>query len=119
MGEIADMMLDGTLCEACGEYIGEGEGFPRYCSEECARNRGVGLEEKPKRKEQIRLARSPIVKCPICGKMTRGLEQHTRDKHGKPEKHDKEGPEKKQDGAGPTKPKKSAPIPKPERPKLE
>lgn len=42
MGEIADMMLDGTMCECCGEFMGsEGEGFPRYCSEECAANRGV------------------------------------------------------------------------------
>ena len=31
MGEIAEMMLDGTLCEQCGEYIGEGEGYPRAC----------------------------------------------------------------------------------------
>lgn len=36
MGEIADMMLDGTLCEGCGEYLGEGMGFPDYCSDECA-----------------------------------------------------------------------------------
>ena len=30
MGEIAEMMLDGTLCEECGVYIaGEGYGVPR------------------------------------------------------------------------------------------
>lgn len=40
MGEIADMMLDGTLCEACGTYMeGDGDGFPRYCSNQCARSR--------------------------------------------------------------------------------
>ena len=39
MGEIADMMLDGTLCEGCGEYIDdEGYGVPRYCSDECAKD---------------------------------------------------------------------------------
>jgi hypothetical protein len=32
MGEIADMMLDGTLCEQCGEFIDEGGGFPRLCA---------------------------------------------------------------------------------------
>jgi hypothetical protein len=32
MGEIADMMLDGTLCERCGEYIGNAVGYPRKCS---------------------------------------------------------------------------------------
>lgn len=37
MGEYAEMLLDGTLCEHCGIYLEEGEaqGFPRYCSEEC------------------------------------------------------------------------------------
>jgi len=36
MGDKADMMLDGTLCERCGSYIEEGEpeGFPRLC-EDC------------------------------------------------------------------------------------
>jgi hypothetical protein len=29
MGEIADMMLDGTLDEQTGEYIGHGPGYPR------------------------------------------------------------------------------------------
>lgn len=34
MGEIADMMLDGTLCEQCGEYIDDelgSPGYPRLC----------------------------------------------------------------------------------------
>lgn len=29
MGEIAEMMLDGTLDEQTGEYIGEAVGYPR------------------------------------------------------------------------------------------
>jgi len=32
MGEIAEMHLDGTLCERCGEFLGEPCGYPRYCS---------------------------------------------------------------------------------------
>lgn len=32
MGEIADMMLDGTLCEGCGEFMeGKSPGQPRRC----------------------------------------------------------------------------------------
>jgi hypothetical protein len=31
MGDIADMMLDGDMCEGCGEYLGGGDGFPRRC----------------------------------------------------------------------------------------
>jgi hypothetical protein len=47
MGDIAEMMLDGTLCEGCGVYIDEGEpnGIPRYCSKQCAKDRGVYREE--------------------------------------------------------------------------
>lgn len=42
MGEIAEMMLDGTLCECCGSYIdiASGAGVPRYCSPQCGRDRG-------------------------------------------------------------------------------
>lgn len=55
MGEIADMMLDGTLCEGCGEYIDDegGDGIPRYCSKECAKNRGAEfICEKPKKNKR-------------------------------------------------------------------
>lgn len=31
MGEIAEMMLDSTLCQVCGDYLGWGDGIPRYC----------------------------------------------------------------------------------------
>lgn len=31
MGEIAEMMLDGTLCMNCGEYLGGDEGYPVSC----------------------------------------------------------------------------------------
>lgn len=41
MGEIADMMIEGDLCEACGSALsGTGYGIPRYCSNECAKDRG-------------------------------------------------------------------------------
>lgn len=31
MGEVSEMMLDGTLCQECGIFVGEPEGFPRKC----------------------------------------------------------------------------------------
>lgn len=37
MGDIADMMIEGVLCESCGSYMGketgypDEEGFPRSC----------------------------------------------------------------------------------------
>jgi len=46
MGDIADMMINGEMCECCGEYLGgNGEGFARYCSKECAKNRGASSIE--------------------------------------------------------------------------
>jgi hypothetical protein len=48
MGEISDMMLDGTLCEACGEFIDDDQGgeFPRRCAA-CSQE---DPPEKPKKK---------------------------------------------------------------------
>lgn len=31
MGEVADSMLDGTLCEGCGDLLGDPTGHPRRC----------------------------------------------------------------------------------------
>ena len=33
MGEIADAMIDGELCQECGVYIGPATGYPRSCSD--------------------------------------------------------------------------------------
>lgn len=78
MGEYAEMMLDGTCCEGCGEYLGDGDGFPRYCSTACA----AGLEAityLPAPSKPI-----PKTKCPECGKKVKraGLRDHLRDMHG-------------------------------------
>jgi len=36
MGEIADMMIDGEMCQMCGCFIDDGPlGYPGYCSEAC------------------------------------------------------------------------------------
>lgn len=32
MGDVADMIIEGILCEWCGEYIGDSVGYPRKCS---------------------------------------------------------------------------------------
>lgn len=31
MGEMAEYMLNGDDCQCCGEYLGEGDGYPRSC----------------------------------------------------------------------------------------
>jgi len=44
MGDAAEMVLDGILCQVCGEYIGEAVGYPRNC-ESCG-GEGSGPSEK-------------------------------------------------------------------------
>lgn len=67
MGEAAEMLLDGTCCAGCGEYMhSEGDGIPRYCSacgggpekgEIKARRRGRKRERNKRRRAKIRQAR--------------------------------------------------------------
>ncbi len=52
MGEIADMMLEGAMCQWCGEFIdGGGEGFPTICSG-CQRQNGVNAFGAPAKKRR-------------------------------------------------------------------
>lgn len=49
MGEIAEAMLSGVLCAACGACLGEGcdcdeMGVPMYCSVECAKDQSAPKE---------------------------------------------------------------------------
>lgn len=115
MGDVADMMLEGDLCAGCGEFIDEdgGDGIPRYCSPECARQCGVdeSLEairaQSPdmpweclkcdrtfatqKSYEQHYRAKHALpgpTECPKCGKKLRtavGVEQHIHSKHRAPQ----------------------------------
>lgn len=81
MGEIAEMMLDGTLCASCGGYIENGEpgGIPRYCSAQCRQDAGI---DAPKPRRQVQ-----NVPCPACKKTfgsVRAQSQHYRDAHKQP-----------------------------------
>ncbi len=93
MGEIAEMMLDGTLCAGCGEYLGESTDLPTYCAD-CAKDMkqdgrmvkgtgvGHGFYDLGKRPDPLK----PKVKCKICGRRVKdiGLANHMKDAHGKP-----------------------------------
>lgn len=45
MGQWADDALDGTCCEQCGQFLGEGEGYPRLCCS-CSNEVEDAKEEK-------------------------------------------------------------------------
>lgn len=73
MGDVADAMLDGTLCEGCGVFMGDDVGYPRKC-DDCAR---------VERADERRRSQPEFAICPICHKRvkTAGLLQHTAAKH--------------------------------------
>ncbi|KKN77930.1 hypothetical protein LCGC14_0354950 [marine sediment metagenome] len=76
MGDIADMMLDGTLCEGCGEYLGTDAGYPQYCA---------GCEPDQIDDQRVDCwPKASKVNCPECGKRVKaaGVEDHRRDVHG-------------------------------------
>ena len=83
MGEIADMMLDGTCCASCGEFMGDGDGFAVYC-EECSEdsepfdsNDAKGFFGDAPKPKILR------VNCPYCKKRVKeiGIQNHIRDVH--------------------------------------
>lgn len=81
MGEIADMMLDGCICQWCGEIIGDGDGYARICAGcQMEHNVDEGGEPLRGRKSQRR------VPCPDCERRFKTIaarDQHRRDKHGR------------------------------------
>lgn len=77
MGDIAEMMLDGTLCEGCGVALpGKASGDPRRCRD-C------------KRDDQFRRTHPPVnpgsnmTACKTCGRRVKlaGIKDHMRDAH--------------------------------------
>ena len=84
MGEIADMMLDGTMCQGCGVWLhdgADGPGYPGYCRS-CARDM---RENEPSQSKRSDAGPSMFkTNCPTCGKRVKkvGLAHHQRDVHG-------------------------------------
>lgn len=77
MGDIADMMLDGTLCQGCGVYLhGKSDGEPRCCRD-CKKSWLPTITEKPKKLAVKK------TKCPLCSRLVKiaGLADHTRVVH--------------------------------------
>ncbi len=79
MGEIADLMINGDICQICSMELGEGDGYPRSCAG-CADE--SGYEEGP-----ANTPKDPkTVACPdpFCERKFRNRQaaaQHWVDKH--------------------------------------
>jgi hypothetical protein len=86
MGDVADMMLDGTLCEKCGEFIGDAVDFPRACKSCAAWERDHGRDMRKTGLGGYQ-DHGPLptakVKCSTCGRKVKaaGLDDHMRDAH--------------------------------------
>lgn len=90
-GEIAEMMLDGLLCQGCGEFIGdyqsgEGRSYPGFCAG-CGGDQDAepALQITKGQRRKLSRQRGEPCACPMCGKHKSGdaLRQHLKDAHGK------------------------------------
>ena len=80
MGEISEMMQEGTLCTPCGVVIdGSISGYPRNCG--CDPTQPNHEDPDPR----VKLVPvSKKVHCSICNRSVKpaGLAMHKKDKHG-------------------------------------
>ena len=86
MGDIADMMLDGTLDEETGEYIGD-YNLDKYGSESPGFPVSIERDRRESKEQKARnIAKNAAqrkTKCPECGKKVKatGLSMHIKDVH--------------------------------------
>ena len=83
MGEIAEMMLNGDLDCETGEYLGEGDGYPRTLND-VSDDKYYDWGNIFQKGMHPRKAKTH--KCPLCPRKVRGVDavaQHIKDKHGK------------------------------------
>lgn len=79
MGDVADMMIDGLLCEQCGVYMGGAVGHPRNCG--C--DPELARDQRKLRRPLVRPSRPKPYLCE-CGKRSRteaSILTHTKAKH--------------------------------------
>ena len=50
MGDIADMMMNGSLCNGCGVLLQDANGYPQWCKD-CGGDE-FGIPKKKKRKKK-------------------------------------------------------------------
>lgn len=83
MGEVAEMMLDGTLCEGCGVFLNEkAPGHPCHCHACAAENKTEKTTQRISAHHKQQAAQKKVP-CPTCGRRVKatGLADHVRDAH--------------------------------------
>jgi hypothetical protein len=84
MGEIAEFMLEGGMCQSCGEIIDPPLGYPGYCAG-CKGDAGGDNHDKYGRPRRGEAPRRRVLACGRgCGKKFRteeAMQQHVRDVH--------------------------------------
>jgi len=96
MGEIADMMINGEMCQSCGVFIldddGHGVGYPSFCGG-CQTEQGINefgqkLEDEHHEPNCTTKDGKPIYRpgktnCPQCNKLVKkaGLIHHIKTVH--------------------------------------
>ena len=79
MGEYAEMMLDGMVCQWCGEFMGEGDGFPTICA---GCQAAEGVDQFGRKPEELKRTMECSEKgCHRKFKTHDAYLQHWRDKH--------------------------------------
>ena len=80
MGEIADLVIDGEICQECHRPLAFASGYPLTC-EDCKRH-GLGSDTPAIRRGRLKPVKNH--ECKICGKRFKkliGLNAHHRDVH--------------------------------------
>lgn len=83
MGEIAEMMLDGCMCQWCGDFLGDGDGFPVVCIS-CQHENGVNAFGEPRKKKPRPAPKKDKTLVCSCGRRFReqaSMAQHAQAKH--------------------------------------
>lgn len=77
MGDIADQMLEGLICQGCAMEMDNDNGCPGFCLS-CQKESGVNEFGEKKQKQKK-------IKCPKCDRMIAevGLNQHMKAKHSR------------------------------------
>jgi Zn finger protein HypA/HybF involved in hydrogenase expression len=83
MGEVAEMMLDGTLCEGCGVFLNaEPTGYLCRCKDCATEARSERVKRNVAANQKLQGEQKKIP-CSVCGRKVKtiGMPNHMKDAH--------------------------------------